>query len=82
MSEVIMNPFSKKKNAQCSKNLCSIRDRVAKLLLFLRYTRLGGGAVEYQKSGAMVEYLFIERSLGAGGYFVFSYGIAAYIWQQ
>jgi hypothetical protein len=33
----------------------------------------GGGAVEYPKSGAIVACLFIDRSLGAGGYFVFSY---------
>jgi hypothetical protein len=44
--------------------------------LFLRYTgcgvKAGGGSVEYPKSDAMVAYLYIFRSLGAGGYFIFS----------
>jgi hypothetical protein len=45
----------------------------------LKYTRFGGGGggVEYPKRGAIVACLFIDCSLGAGGYFVISYGADA-----
>jgi hypothetical protein len=43
---------------------------------------VGGVAVECPESGAMVACLFIDRCVGAGDYCVFSYGVAAWRWQQ
>jgi hypothetical protein len=66
ISEVIKNPFPK--NTQWRKNLCSIRDLVAKLFIaILAIYALGrGGAVEYPNNGAIVACLFIDRSFSAG----------------